>query len=433
MQGNLKQIALPEVLQFISMGKSTGTLTVRGSSNVETVLMILQGRIINSSALERQRRLGDLLVHRGILKRSVLAQALTIQRTREPDKKIGEILIERDLIQEEQIREVLRIQLEEEIWNLFALNDGEFKFEQKSDGSMGEILVQIDIEPLLLEGSRRQDEWQQITSIIPDDRLVVGVCPYPENQEGRIPIGPADWRVFAQVNGKFPVRAIINRAGIGRFEVYKILVQLMDMNLVYLKEPEEGTKEAVKQIEKLQEEMATATPMMPSKGVGGLFSRLTGGGRKDEASGQLHFVTPIGSIGYIINKMVDRFFSMKEMKITNRDNTLIAQLWEDLLISFPRADLITTEGRHVRVEKLEGFLAHFEFAQATQDCYEDSLEAILQLLEAIFRIFAQRVGDRAAGKVVKEILENAVPNLHHQYGGDLKLEERIQMVLRLAA
>ena len=58
-------------------------------------------------------------------------------------KRLGEILIERDIITEAQIREVLRLQLEEEIWNLFALDEGEFsdgvvpRGKQAKDGPRG--------------------------------------------------------------------------------------------------------------------------------------------------------------------------------------------------------------------------------------------------------------------------------------------------------
>lgn len=429
MQGNLKQIALPEVLQFISMGKSTGTLSVRDSSNVETVLMILHGRIVNSSALERQRRLGDLLVHRGILKRSALAKALTIQRTQDPGKKIGQILVERDLIQEEQIREVLKLQLEEEIWNLFALTEGDFKFEQAEADQIGEALVQIDIEPLLLEGSRRQDEWQQIHSALPDEYMIIGVYPLPEDKEQWPRLGPAEWRVLSQINGRFPIRALVNRSNMGRFEVYKILVSLLERKLVYVTKPEHPADQQTREsVEEIQQEPAAA-----AKKAGGFFSKLTGGARKDERK-MMEFQTPIGALAFIINQMLDKFHALKENQSGTSDKTLLYHMWSDMLVSFTKADLITIDSAsHLNAAQFEDFARHFEFGPSFQDTYEDSLEAMFQLLDGIYRIYSQRTGERTAAKVVREIMDETVPGIRTKFASDLRLGERIQMILRLAA
>lgn len=433
MQGNLKQIALPEVLQFISMGKSSGKLRVRDPQGNDTTLMIRAGRIINSSALERQRRLGDLLVHRGFLKRSVLARALQVQRTVDPDKKIGEILIERDLIDEGQIREVLRLQLEEEIWNLFALDEGEFAFTQVDDDELGENTVQIDIEPLLLEGSRRQDEWQRIMRLFPNDRLVVGVkAPAPE--EGGFPrLSPPEWRVFSQINGRFPICALVNRASMGRFEVYRILADLHEQGLIVIKSEENIAQEVLQQITDLERD---TQPNAANKGsVSGFLSRLRAvGGKRDSAASTLDFVSPIGAVSHIINRMVEAFQAQREVaSATGTGRTLIEQLWTDLLVSFAKADMVVVTKHRVNTDRLEEFIRLFEFSDPVLDCYEDSIEALLQLMDGLYRIYSQRVGDRTANRLVREILEDAVPKSRYLYVQEFKLDERIQMMLRLPA
>lgn len=304
MQGNLKQIQLPEVLQFISMGKSTGRLTVRDRANNETCLVIRQGRIINSTALDRQRRLGDLLIHRGILKRGDLTKVLNLQRTVEPNKKIGQLLVEHDFIRETQIREVLRIQLEEEIWNLFGLEEGDFRFEQIHEKELGDMIVEIDIDPLLLEGTRRQDEWRNIVRLLPSDRIIPAVS-QPENGVGQQRFSPLQWKILAQVNGRFPIRAIINRAGLGRFEVYQTIYDLIQGGVLYIRKedqivktrsPELGGNDDILDVNR--EALAPPTP----KGVTGLLSRLAGG-RRDDKSDKLSFKTPIGLVTSFNNKL----------------------------------------------------------------------------------------------------------------------------------
>jgi hypothetical protein len=436
MQGNLKQIQLPEVLQFISMGKSTGLLTIKDRAGVETTLTIRRGKIINSSALERQRRLGDLLVHRGILKRSTLTQVLAIQRTAESDKRLGQILAEREIVPDETIKEVLRLQLEEEIWNLFGLEEGEFRFETIEEERLGDATLHMDIEPLLLEGTRRQDEWRKIARLLPSDRMVPALSPAVINQtdDEKIRVHPAEWRVLAQINGLFPIRAIINRSGMGRFEVYQILAGFLSRDLIVIKK-----EDAANSDEKPGAASAAAPAAMPAtasaRGVGGFLSRLTGGGGggKQERAEILAFATPVGSLAYFINRMAETFTQMREFKGQPGDNRLAEMFWPDLLVSFCKADMLSVRNNVVNADYFEKFVRMFEYSEATHDCYEDSIEALCQLLDALYRVFAQRVGDRPAVKAVRELLEDIAPRVSHSYNPEFRLDERIQHVLRIAA
>jgi hypothetical protein len=430
MQGNLKQIQLPEVLQFISMGKSTGLLTVKDAGGLETTLMIKSGRIINSSALERQRRLGDLLVHRGILKRSVLAQVLALQRTVESDKRLGQILVERDIIQESQIREVLRLQLEEEIWNLFGIEEGEFRFEQVPDEKLGEASVQIDIEPLLLEGTRRQDEWRRIVRVLPSDRLVPAVKQFVGEQGAKVKLDPREWKVLAQINGKFPIRAVVNRSAMGRFEVYQIITVLMQKGIVYvldekLQNANGATPDApVKAVQ-------AAAPAAKSGGVGGLFSMFTSKA-KDEKTERQTFVSPVGVAAWMCNKLLDTYLSVRELKPQPGDAQLLPSMWKDLLIGYPRADVVIIEHNHVNADRMEAYIKLFDFNEATQDSFEDCIEALLQLTNGLYRLFSQRIGEKAAARIAREVLDEAARS-PHQFAPEVKIADRAQSILRLQA
>ncbi|MBI1292629.1 DUF4388 domain-containing protein [bacterium] len=431
MQGNLKQIQLPEVLQFISMGKSTGLLTVKDGAGLETTLMIKSGRIINSSALERQRRLGDLLVHRGILKRSVLAQVLALQRTVESDKRLGQILVERDIIQEAQIREVLRLQLEEEIWNLFGIEEGEFRFEQVPDDKLGEASVQIDIEPLLLEGTRRQDEWRRIVRVLPSDRLVPAVKAPAGDGASKMKLDPREWKVLAQINGKFPIRAVVNRAAMGRFEVYQIITVLMQRGVVYILDEKLSQNGAAAEATS-KPAVAAPSAAKPAGGVTGLFSIFSSGKSKEDKNERVSCVSPIGVAAWMANKLLDSYLSARELKPQPGDGALLPPMWKDLLISYPRADIISIENNHVSAERMETYIKLFEFGEATQDSYEDCLEALLQLTNGLYRVFSQRIGEKNAARIAREVLDEAA-RVPHQFAPEVKIADRAQSILRLQA
>lgn len=427
MQGNLKQIQLPEVLQFISMGKSTGRLTVRDRAGNETCLVIHQGRIINSTALDRQRRLGDLLIHRGILKRSDLTKVLNLQRTAEPNKKLGQLLVEHDFIRESQIREVLRIQLEEEIWNLFGLEEGDFRFDQLGEKDLGDVLVQIDIDPLLLEGTRRQDEWRNIVRLLPSDRIIPAVSPPESRGERPLRFNNVHWKVLSGVNGRFPVRAIINRCGLGRFEVYQALYDLIQEGVLYIRQEDQIVKAGSHGLDGsddiLEVNRAALNPPTP-KGMGSLLSRLTGT-RREERQEKLEFETPVGLLAAFDNRLLDQ--------VGADDPQLAGRLWLEMLISYPKADLVTVKGNRLDCGDLEDFMALFEMSEAVGDVLEDTIEALVGLADGLFRMLTQRAGDKNATRAVKELVEDMTSRSQLNHSGDFRLDERLKPVLKLGA
>jgi hypothetical protein len=435
MQGNLKQIQLPEVLQFISMGKSSGRLTVRDKAGNETALVISQGRIINSTAFERQRRLGDLLIHRGFLKRSDLTKVLNLQRTAEPNKKLGQLLVEHDFIRESQIRDVLRVQLEEEIWNLFGLEEGEFRFDTISERDLGDTLVTIEIDPLLLEGTRRQDEWRKIVRLLPSDRLVPAIKPRPPGE--KFPrFSPLQWRVLAQINGRFPIRAIINRSGLGRFEVYQVIADLVEDGILHIIKDEEQAKLKAAMLETNDEVVeVNGTPLAAQTpgGISSFLSRLTGGTRRDERREKIEFETPIGLLAHIANRIVDQMLATRTDAPAN-EGTVLEKLWREMLISFPKCDLITVEKTRLRVDLLEDFLEKFEMSDATLDTMEESIEALVTLIDGLFRLASTRLGEKAAVRIFKEIVDDVAPRVVVRSGGDnFRLTERLGAILKVGA
>lgn len=442
MQGSLKQVPLPEVLQFISMGKSSGILKLRRHTN-EISLTIHSGRIINSSAIDRRRRIGDLLVNRGLLKRSELSRLLQVQRSVESDKRLGQILVERDIVSEDTIREALRLQLEEEIWNLFGWDDGEFTFDAVPEDQLGDEIVTIHIEPLILEGTRRNDEWQKIIAIIPNDRLIPRVAKIGDSFKRTLELQPEEWTVLSHVNGSFTVRAIVNRSNLGRFEAYRIMTQFIKSGLIEIHSPEElaakeeeshprGADEGngKKTADAPKAPMTTAARTSTS-GKGKLFGSLRGKRERGDHRTQLEFLSPIGALAYLIGELFSRVRDEKEFSPQEGDDDLLDRIWFDLVQVYTKADLIVVEVNQVDPWELETYLGGCEFTEVVDECYEDAFEGLMHLLRATYQVLGKRVGERSVNRIMRELLDETAPRLVLKYRDDSPLAERIQMVLKL--
>src|SRR5687768_429971 len=126
-KGNLKEAALPDVLQLLAMGQKTGCLSLTDRSNFGYIYFD-RGRITYASIVNRRDRLGDLLVKNGQLQADELFAAID-EQGKNPGQRLGEILVRRGSITRDQLEQYIRIQIEEAVYFLFTWVQGTFQFE----------------------------------------------------------------------------------------------------------------------------------------------------------------------------------------------------------------------------------------------------------------------------------------------------------------
>lgn len=177
--GVLEDLPLADVLQFIHLGRRTGTLYMWHGEKDRAEIGFHDGRII-SAWTPGQARLGDRLVARGLVDRSTLDEALDFQRDGGKGQSIGHILIQRRVVTREDIYSVIRDQIQQTIFNLVSWRHGYFQFEvdelHPSDDfgvSPEDLLENLDLntQMLVLEATRLFDEGRREPAAAgPNDR-----------------------------------------------------------------------------------------------------------------------------------------------------------------------------------------------------------------------------------------------------------------------
>jgi Domain of unknown function (DUF4388) len=154
----------PEILQWISVGRKTGTLHLERRS-VQKRIVFRDGVIFTSWSNDPRESLGQFLIRDRQITEEQLFKALIRQENQGP--LLGAILMEQGILTEDALRAALRNKAEETIYDLFLWNEGRFEFK---DGEFPrDIKVHLDLEvtAVVLEGIRRVDEWQRIRKVFP--------------------------------------------------------------------------------------------------------------------------------------------------------------------------------------------------------------------------------------------------------------------------
>jgi tetratricopeptide (TPR) repeat protein len=228
-KGSLREASLPDVLQLLAMGGKTGCLAVTDRSQFGYIYFDA-GRICYADIVNRRDRLGALLVKKRLITSEQLEAAIAEQAAR-PDRRLGELLIERGVLARADLEHYIRLQIEEAVYFLFTWTQGSFFFEPDQRPDEGAMLVSINPENLLLEGARRVDEWSLIEKKIPSLDLVFAVDRSRTLPEDLV-LTDVQRRVLPLLDGRFSVAELIEELGLVEFEVGKALFGLIQAGLV---------------------------------------------------------------------------------------------------------------------------------------------------------------------------------------------------------
>jgi hypothetical protein len=82
---------------------------------------------------------------------------------------------------------------------------------------------------------------------------------------------------------------------------------------------------------------------------------------------------------------------------------------------------------------LESYIETTEFFPVVQECHEEIVEALGKLLRMVYRMSAQRLGERAAHKILQLLIEGAAARVTLRYGNPFDLSARCTRILGQAA
>ncbi len=166
--GALEDLPLVDVLQFIHLGRRTGTLYLwLGKEKAE--IGFHDGKIV-SAWRPAQAPIGDILVQQERLTAEELKKALASQGSETPRRPIGLVLVELQATTAAEIQQAFEQQIQETIFELLRWRRGQFDFvldELRLAEDLGltpeKMLsnLELNTQRLLLEASRIHDEQRR--------------------------------------------------------------------------------------------------------------------------------------------------------------------------------------------------------------------------------------------------------------------------------
>lgn len=224
-KGSLREASLPDVVQLLFLGRRTGCLSVASEHNFGSIWFD-EGWIVFAGMVARNDRIGERLVAAGKITGVQLEEAVAVQAAM-PGRRLGEMLVHLGLVTAAELALELRRQVEETIYTLFSWTTGTFSFEVGARTDNSDNMLRLNPEGLLLEGARRVDEWSVIAKKITSVDAVYALEGQPERGDGEAELVESERRVLPLINGVNTVRDIVDGTGLSEFEVCRVLFGLL--------------------------------------------------------------------------------------------------------------------------------------------------------------------------------------------------------------
>lgn len=251
-QGNLRDFSTTQLLNLINLAGKTGTLAIYEGVRTGEKDAMNQDRM--AAGAERARvafKAGKLIFARvggqdGTLV-SVLNKAgkLTDEQARiireraknMTDKALALLLINANYVSQKDIVASIQQHTLDIVYNLLTWNQGPFRFEDNALPGSDRIMVPIDLENVIIEGSRRIREIEQLTSHLPNLDMALKFPENPKEKFKGIHLSVEEWRVVSFVNPKNTIRQIAKANNMTDIEIRRIVYGLEQAGLVELVRP----------------------------------------------------------------------------------------------------------------------------------------------------------------------------------------------------
>ncbi|HEY2961797.1 MAG TPA: DUF4388 domain-containing protein [Pyrinomonadaceae bacterium] len=247
-QGTLKTMSLPDLLQFLAAGRKSGTLKFdRGK--ITKQVYFRNGLIIGSKSNDPREYLGQVLLHYGKVDDAQLKAAREVQRT--SGAKLGEVLVAQGFLTEAEVLGILKTRTLDAIYDLFMWTEGDFEF--YDEDPMPDDLLTIEVEPtnVIMEGIYRIDELSRYQTLVPSDRAILELA---AGWTASLKLGKEFRQILYFVEKRMSVAEICYHMHASAFHVYGQLYTLISEGVArVVGERPEDTPRPVTEIEDLPE------------------------------------------------------------------------------------------------------------------------------------------------------------------------------------
>lgn len=235
LRGNLRDFSLTQILNLVNLAHKTGMLTIESPG--ETARVYFREGKLAYTHLGTDCVGLPVILHQAKKITGSQFQSILQHGSHISDKELGLMLIHAGYLTKEDIFSSLQQYFSEIIHRVFTWAEGTFQFENDLPTPANRINMRLDLENLILEGSRQMREWEELQDEIPSLAMALKFTDKPGTNLKKIQLGVEEWRVVSFVNPINTLQQIAEKLKMNDLEIRRIVFGLLQAGLVELVRP----------------------------------------------------------------------------------------------------------------------------------------------------------------------------------------------------
>ncbi len=271
LKGNLKDFSTTQLLNLVNLARKTGKLYIKDDAQ-SAYLYFKDGRLVHASNSSDDGHLMVMLIKTGKITKEQ-AGAASQKSKNTSDKAIGKYLMDAKLVTREDIVQGVKDYMLEIVYDLFSWGQGDFYFEQNTLPSSDRITMPLNLDNVILEGSRRIQESDKLQDELPDlSKIALKITDKPLRG---VKLTQDDWRVISHIHPRNSVKQIAQNNNMDEFQIRKIVYGMLQAGLVEITRPEGlQPKKERRPLTRREKKAANQTPAEKRSVVTKLIDRI---------------------------------------------------------------------------------------------------------------------------------------------------------------
>lgn len=239
-QGSLESVNLADILQLIGFGQKTGRLNIEAEHSSGEVYFH-NGNITFVKTSDNPFNLEKILTENRLIGS---ADIKNFKKSAEKNKtRLLDELLNSEVVPKDKLSKVVMDYLSVTLYSFFRLKSGSFHFEPDLEyKELSSLDIRMNINNIIMEGSRRIDEWELIEEVIPKSTTVFRFTRDFDKKILNIELHQTEKDVLRLVDGKNDVKTLRKMVGMDEFDIMKILFSLIQAKIIEVIPDEEVEK-----------------------------------------------------------------------------------------------------------------------------------------------------------------------------------------------
>ena len=236
LKGNLRDFSVTQLLNLVNVAQKTGTLIVERSQE-QIFVSFREGKLSYARNGTNAAGLTMVLYHSRKLS-AAQVRAINERSVGMSDKELGLLLINSNYISQQEILSSLQGYYLSLVNRLFTWSEGLFQFDNDLLPPKDRITIRLSLENLIIEGTRKMREWEQLQGEIPSLEMALKFSERQGVNLRNLTLSVDEWKVISFINPKNTIHQIAKATNKNDLEIRRIVYSFIQAGLVEMVRPE---------------------------------------------------------------------------------------------------------------------------------------------------------------------------------------------------